>query len=101
MGSSLSKRQQALLSTYQFSLWRGPSVVKAMIARDISVFIDLGALAWVADALAVHERFVSDYSKAGLRPQAPIVHRREIPVTRPYYSTLRNGRGATEAVGLQ
>ena len=60
-----SAAHRSLLSSYLLNLWRGPEVVCDMIATDIGILVDLGALLRAADLLIVLRQFLSDYPDAG------------------------------------
>lgn len=64
LGTPLTARHRALLSSYLFNLDRGAIAVRDMIVADLRSFLDLGALQRAADSLVVLRLFLFDYPQA-------------------------------------
>jgi hypothetical protein len=64
LGAAPTTRHRSLLFSYILNLRRGPVAVREMIVADIRASLDLGALDWAADLLAVLRLFLSDHPEA-------------------------------------
>ena len=67
-----SSRSDSLLSSYLFSLNRGPEALRDLIVSDLRASLDIGAEKMAADLLVVLRDYLSEHPEARRRlPEQP------------------------------